>query len=204
MKYALSLTLFLSLAAAAGAQAPREGLTPPPPDLRDVLKRLDTMAADMQAMRQDIDALKAKPTVSLKPPVEQPSLTPPAGGQASTRAAMGTVTIHNAYYRPATIRLGCQDYTVEPGRVLSVPTPAGEFTYEMRGTRDPKTRALHDGETYRLTVEDAAPAATWSSSYYGSGYYRSYSPTWSGSYYVPGYTSFQQGGGCQPPPTCCQ
>jgi len=191
MKYALSITV-LCLAAAAQAQTPREGLTPPPPDLRDVLKRLDAMASEIQAMRQDLDALKAAPTtsVSLKPPVPSPT-----NGEASVSRAMGTVRIHNAYYAPTTIRLGCKDYTVQPGQVLSVPTQAGDFTYELRGTRDPKTRVLHDGETYRLQVEDPAPAATWTSSYYGSGYYR--------SYYVPGYTSFQQSGGCQPPPPGC-
>jgi hypothetical protein len=186
MKYALSITV-LCLAAAAQAQTPREGLTPPPPDLRDVLKRLDAMAADMQTMRQDLDALKAAPTtsVSLKPPV----IPSPTNGEASVSRATGTVRIHNAYYAPATIRLGCKDYTVQPGQVLSVPMQAGEFTYELRGTRDPKTRALHDGETYRLQVEDPAPAATWSSSYYyGSGYNR--------SYYWPAYTSYQGGPGC--------
>jgi hypothetical protein len=190
----------LCLCLLAPAQA-REGLTPPPPDLTTVLKKLDALSTDMQAMRQDLDGLlkDRHANVSLKQPIspsDGAKLTPPANGNGrpTYSQATGTVRVVNVYKYPEVVRLGGQEYTVNPGQVLSVPMPAGDFTYELKGTREPRTRVLHPDETYSLQIEDP-PAHQWTS--YAPATYRSWywGPSGWTSYYTPAYASAS--GSCQ-------
>jgi hypothetical protein len=113
----------------------------------DMEVRLQQLLADtsdakkqMTQLRQDMDALKARPSMS----AYQPS-TPASG--------TGRVRLVNTYIEPVSVVVNGKAYPLTPGETrLTDPMPAGNFTYEVLGIQAPTTRTLAANETFTVTV----------------------------------------------------
>jgi phage shock protein A len=107
--------------------------------LQQLISDMSELRKQISQVRQDMDVLKARPSVSAYPP--------------SGQAAAGRVRMVNSYMEPVTVVVNGRAYPLQPGETrLTDPIPSGTFTYEVLGVQPPMTRPLAAGETFTVTV----------------------------------------------------
>jgi len=180
-QYGLQALLAAALSAAPAVAGP-DSDTPKPTDtqrleaiqnqlseLKDTLKSLDSLKAEMAKLRadttillglqdrisglgeriarmeRDMEAFKAQltpvpPSESKKTPI------PPAGSNS-------TIRLRNTFPTPVSIVVNGLSYQLAPGETYVLnQQAAGNFTYEVLGIQPPKTVALAPNETLTISV----------------------------------------------------